>query len=164
MHSLILGMTESGKTALAKKLIKEFKAKGIHCISLDPLSDPDWGADFITNDPIEFENVWKASRACICVIDEAGTVGKFSDSIREAATKGRHWGHSFLFLSQRGTQIEPLVRDQCSALFLFRSGMQSRKVLAEEFNAPELLTDVEMLEFHHCTRSGYIGKKKITFD
>jgi len=163
MHSLILGMTESGKTALAKKLVKEFKAKGIYCISLDPLSDPSWGCDFITNDPDKFSQVWKSSRGCAVFIDEAGTVGKFSETINEAATKGRHWGHSFFFLSQRATQIEPLVRDQCGALFLFRSGLQSRKTLAEEFDAPQLLESVEMLEFHHCTRGGYIGKKRISF-
>lgn len=164
MHSLLLGMTESGKTSLAKQLIQEFRARGVHCISLDPLSDPSFGADFTTNNPEEFAQVWKTSRGCACFIDEAGTVGKFSEHIKEAATKGRHWGHSFFFLSQRATQIEPLVRDQCGALFLFRSGMQSRKTLAEEFNAPQLLEDIEMLEYHYVTRSGYQGKKKLSFN
>jgi len=164
MHSLLLGMTESGKTSLAKQLIKQFQRKGVHCISLDPLGDPAFGADFVTDNPAEFAWVWKTSRSCACFIDEAGTVGKFSEHIKEAATKGRHWGHSFFFLSQRATQIEPLVRDQCGALFLFRSGMQSRKMLAEEFNAPQLLDDIQMLEFHHCTRNGYQGIKKLTFD
>jgi len=162
-HSLLLGMTESGKTSLAKQLIAEFQKKEIKCITLDPLGDPSFGADFITCNPEEFSRIWKNSRGCAVFIDEAGTVGKFSEHIREAATKGRHWGHQFFFLSQKATQIEPLVRDQCSNLFLFRSGLQSRKTLAEEFDAPQLLEPVEMLEFHHCTRSGYIGKKKITF-
>ena len=164
MHGLILGMTESGKTSLAKQLIKEFQKKGIHCISLDPLGDPSFGSDFATNDPAEFESMWKRSRSCACFIDEAGSVGKFSETLREAATKGRHWGHHFYFLSQKATQIEPLVRDQCGVLFLFRTGNQSRKMLSEEFDEPKLLDPVEMLYFHHCTRGAYYGVKKLTFE
>ena len=164
MHCLLLGMTESGKTSLAKQLIIAFQAKGIHCISLDPLGDPSFGADFVTADPGEFARIWKSSRSCACFIDEAGTVGKFSGHIREAATKGRHWGHHFYFMSQKATQIEPLVRDQCGGLFLFRSGMQSRKTLAEEFDAPQLLEPLEMLQYHHCTRGGYQGIRKLSFN
>ena len=163
MHSLILGMTESGKTSLAKQIIQAAKKRGINTIVLDPLCDPSFDADFQTSDPLEFMYVWKNSRSCFCFIDESGTVGKFSDTIRECATKGRHWGHSFFFLAQKATQVEPLVRDMCSQLFLFRSGSQSRKILAEEYDAPQLIDSIEMLEYHHCTRSEYKGRKKVVF-
>ncbi|OEU74974.1 MAG: hypothetical protein BA864_13875 [Desulfuromonadales bacterium C00003093] len=164
MHSSILGMTESGKTSLAKQMITALKSRNIKTIVLDPICDPAFCADFQTADPVEFERIWKSSRGCWCFIDESGTVGKFSDTIREAATKGRHWGHSFFFLAQKATQVEPLVRDQCSGLFLFRSGLQSRKILAEEFDCADILEPVEMLEYHHVTRNKYIGRKKITFN
>ena len=162
-HGLILGMTESGKSSLLKQIIASVKDKGIHTIVLDPLCDPSFGADFQTADPAEFEYMWKNSRGCVCGIDESGTVGKFSDSIREAATKGRHWGHSFFFLAQKATQVEPLVRDQTSNLYLFRSGLQSRKILAEEYDCDTLTESVEMLEYHYCSRSKYHGKYKINF-
>ena len=163
MHSAILGMTESGKTAFAKQLIARLRAAGRVCIVLDPLGDPSFNADFQTSDPVEFERTWKLSRGCHCFIDESGAVGKFSEALRTAATRGRHWAHSFYFLAQKAVQIEPLVRDQCGGLFLFRPGLQSRKTLAEEFDLPELLEQVEMLQYHHATRSGYQGKYKITF-
>lgn len=164
MHCLILGMTESGKTARAKQLIRQYQRLGIKCIVLDPLQDPSFGADFQTADPVAFEQMWKTSRSCACFIDETGAVGKFNESIRTAATRGRHWGHSFHFLAQKAVQIEPLVRDQCGALFLFRSGLQSRRTLAEEFDQPELLQPVDMLEYHYATRGQYRGRFKVTFD
>jgi DNA helicase HerA-like ATPase len=164
MHNLVLGMTESGKSELVKRIIKEARSRGIKTIVLDPMHDPGFNADFQTDNPVEFENIWKISRSCFCFVDETGAVGKFSESIREAATRGRHRGHSFFFLAQKATQIEPLVRDQCGGLFLFRSGLQSRKILAEEFDLPELLESVSMLEYHHAERSGYKGRGKITFN
>jgi len=163
MHTLIIGMTESGKTAHAKQLIAALRKAGRVCIVLDPLCDPAFNADFQTSDPVEFERVWKSSRACHCFIDESGAVGKFAESIRTAATRGRHWGHSFYFMAQKATQLEPLVRDQCGGISLFRTGLTSRKALSEDFDLIELLEPVEMLEYHRAKRSGYVGKRKITF-
>jgi hypothetical protein len=156
-------MTESGKTTLAKRIIQQVKGQGIKTIVLDPNRDPAFNADYQTKNPIEFERVWKASRKCFCFIDESGNVGKYATSIKEAATRGRHWGHSFFFLAQKATQVEPLVRDQCSGLFLFRSGMQSRKILADEYDCPELLEQLEMLEYHTMIKGKYKGKQTITF-
>lgn len=163
MHSLILGMSESGKSSLAKKLIKQLRSQGYKTLVLDPNKDPSFNADFQTKDPLEFERVFKSSRSCFCFIDESGYIGKFSECLKESATRGRHFGHSFFFLAQKATQIEPLVREQCSGLFLFRAGLQSRKILAEEYDSPELLEPLEMLEYHTFIKGVYKGKNKLTF-
>lgn len=41
-HVLFIGMTQSGKTTLAKRLAHEYVSRGISVIILDPLNDPGW--------------------------------------------------------------------------------------------------------------------------
>jgi DNA helicase HerA-like ATPase len=163
MHTAIYGMTLSGKSSLAKQIIANLRMKGYKTIVLDPLGDPSFNADFHTQDVKEFERVWKGSRSCFCYIDESGQVGKFSEAMRNAATTGRHWGHSFTFIAQKATQVEPLVREQCSNLFLFRSGRKSRETLAEEFDCDELLKPIKLLEYHSIIRGEYKGLNELTF-
>jgi len=143
-------MTESGKTTLAKELAKRLKAKNIPVLVLDPMHD-EWAADFQTDDPDEFLNAfwsteWKhRDSGAHCFIDESGdSVGRFNTLMNQTATKGRHWGHSVYFLTQRGAQLSPTVRDQCSNLFLFVSGLKDCKIHAEEWNKPELIEAAQM--------------------
>ena len=56
-HNLILGMTMSGKTTLAKRLAAHYTQNGINVVVLDPMYDPEWEADFTTAD----ENVGRDS-------------------------------------------------------------------------------------------------------
>ncbi len=138
-HSLILGMTESGKTSLAKQLAASYKARGIGVIVLDPMHDPGWNADFQTDNQSEFMEVFFNSRRCMVFIDEAGeSVGQYDKLMTKTATKGRHWGHCVHYISQRGAMINKTVRDQCRHLFLFASSLDDSKIYAREFNKPEL--------------------------
>lgn len=139
-HSLILGMTESGKTSLAKQLAAYYKSKGIGILVLDPMHDPGWNADYQTDDQNEFLEVFFNSRRCMVFIDEAGeSVGQYDKIMTRTATKGRHWGHSVHYISQRGTMVNRTVRDQCRHLFLFATALDDCKLYAREFNKPELL-------------------------
>lgn len=163
-HSLILGMTESGKTTLAKILAAKYKAAGINVLVLDPILDPTWNADYITHDPDEFLNVLWSSRSCACFVDEAGeSAGQYDKAMMKTATKSRHWGHNMHYLSQRGTMINTTIRGQCSQLFLFLSGKNDGKTHAEEW-AHESLKDCTNLkkgEFFHCTRGGQLTKQSV---
>lgn len=133
-------MTESGKTTLAKQLAAHYKRKGIGVLVLDPMHDPGWSADYQTDNPHEFLATFFDSRRCMVFIDEAGeSVGQFDKLMTKTATKGRHWGHSVHYISQRGTMINRTVRDQCRNLFLFASASEDCKMWAREFNKPELL-------------------------
>ena len=139
-HCLILGMTESGKTTLAREMSKIYRANGVETVVLDPLLDPRWDASFITRDPDEFLRVYWSSRSCAVFIDEAAdSVGRFDTAMIQTATKGRHWGHNNHYLSQRGAALSRTVRDQCSRLFLFTVAYEDAKTLAREFNKPQLL-------------------------
>lgn len=163
-HSLILGMTESGKTTLAKKVAAEYKRQGIGVLVLDPLCDPEWDADYQTSDPDEFlDTIWD-SRQCAVFIDEAGeSAGRYDKAMIQTATKGRHWGHNMHYLSQRGALISTTIRGQCSQLFLFLSGKNDGKIHAEEWAFDELkeCTKLKRGEFMHCSRGGILTRNKV---
>jgi hypothetical protein len=167
-HSLIFGMTESGKTSLAKyELIPRYQANNIKVLVLDPMNDPGWNADFQTDNVDEFLKVYWASRQCAVFIDEAGeSVGRFDSAMITTATKGRHWGHKNHYLSQRGAMLSKTVRDQCSDIFLFTTSLDDCKVHANEWNAPELkeANSLAQLEYFHTGRFTDVTKGKIIFD
>jgi len=156
-HVLILGMTESGKTTLARKLSYQYKRAGVGVLVLDILMDPRWHCDFITADQEEFLDVFWRSRRCVAFIDEGGeSVGRYNVAMSKTATRGRHWGHSVHYVAQRATQLAPLVRDQCAHVFLFCSSWRDGKILAEEFNKPELETCSQLTqgEYIHAVKFG----------
>tara|TARA_R110000782_G_scaffold263592_1_gene356313 strand:- start:5401 stop:5898 length:498 start_codon:yes stop_codon:yes gene_type:complete len=164
MHGLILGMTESGKTMFAKELARQFKARGIGVLVLDPLNDPEWQCDFITSDPQEFLEVFWDSKSCMVFIDEAGdSVGRFNNEMRETSTKGRHWGHSVFYISQRATLINQTVRDQCGQLVLFNSSLEDCKIHANEWNRPELKSGNILAkgEYYQCGRFTPLTKGRV---
>lgn len=101
------------------------------------MCDPDWNADFITDDQDEFlEAVWQ-SRNCAVFVDEAGSaIGKYNRVMEELATKGRHWGHKCYFICQRAKQISTTIRAQCSDLAIFKQSYDDTKDLANEFVEP----------------------------
>ena len=160
-HSLILGMTESGKTTLAKSLAKHYKANGVGVLVLDPMADPDWECDFKTADADEFLDTFWNSRSCAVFIDEAGdAVGRFDTVMQRTATKGRHWGHNCHYITQRGAQLATTVRDQCSHLFLFTSSLNDSKIHSNEWNQPEILEARNLAKgnYFHATRFGQLER------
>jgi len=136
---MILGQTLSGKSTLAKRLARDYKAKGIGVIVHDPVGDPEWDADFVSADARDVFRVYRESRRCAVFFDEAGeTCENFKTEIQKTATRGRHRGHRNHYIAQRGTLILRTIRDQCSNLFLFNSGLEDCKIHAAEWNAPEI--------------------------
>lgn len=156
-HSLLIGMTEMGKTTLARELARSFRSRGFKNIVLDPLRDPKWPADFITSDSAEFLEVCQASRKCMLFMDEGSqSVGRYNVEMQWTATQARHWGHSAFFLCQGATQLAPVIRDNCSKVFVYCCGARNGRLLAEEFNAPDLEMCVSLLphEYFAVTRGG----------
>lgn len=138
-HVLILGMTLSGKTSIAKKLATLYRQSGVMVGVLDELGDPEWDADFRTTDANTFLRAFWESRQCAWFVDESGdAVGKYDEAMAKTATRGRHWGHRVHYLTQRGAQLSRTVRDQCSELFLFATSHDDSKLHANEWNSQEL--------------------------
>ena len=162
MHSLIVGITESGKTTLCKKLAEKHIEQGYAVLVLTSVFD-EWSKGCIVyDDQDEFLRVFWNSKKCFVFIDEGGTtVGRYNEAMDATATRGRHWGHSCYFSAQRATQISATVRGQCSQLFCFAQGTKDAEVLAEEFNNVELekASDLRQGEFYLVRRFGHDGEK-----
>lgn len=124
--------------------------------------DPRWPADFITADQEEFLDVFWRSRSCVAFLDEGGeSVGRYAESMQKTATRGRHWGHACHFIAQRATQLAPIVRDQCTHLFLFCSSAKDGKLLSEEWNKPELerCSSFSQGEYIHAVKFGQSNRR-----
>jgi hypothetical protein len=143
-------MTASGKTTLGKKLIKRYQTNGTNTLVLDPLCDPDWGADFQTDEAKEFLRMMYENRSCALFIDESGaSIGRYAGEMAVVATQSRHFGHKAHFFTQRGQQLDKTIRDQCTELFLFRVSKGDAKIFADEFGYDELI-DANLLHQGEC--------------
>jgi len=155
LHCLILGITDTGKTTLAFKLAACYKRRGTPVIVLDPDMRKDWNADFITDDPDKFLEVCKINQSAALFIDESGqTIGRYAGSMAWVATNSRKWGHKAHFISQRATQLDILMRTQCSNLFLFKQGVNDSKILAAEFVCPELMSACNLKKGEYLAKLG----------
>lgn len=160
-HTLILGITESGKTTLARKLAARYRLKGIPVLVLDPYSSKEWGAHFITEEPEQFFAVVKNSRSCALFVDECGHWSEDHEPvIKWLATNSRHYGHNCHFITQRAAQISPTVRAQCSNIFLFKQSFQDSKALAQEFVADALLDAQTLSKGEYLSKIGVDGEVK----
>ena len=148
-------MTQSGKTTLAKRLINQYKNDGTLSIVLDPLSDPEWGASFVTANNDEFLKAMITSRSCALFVDESGAaIGRYAGAMQKVATQSRHWGHKAHFITQRVTQLDPLIRGQCSTLFLFRVTKRDALAMADEFGQ-DILKEAHTLAQGECFKVGH---------
>ena len=157
----MLGMTESGKTTLAKAFCKRLKDRGWGTLVLDPLRDPAWDATGVFADIVEFLSVAKASRRCFLFVDEAGmNCSQWDIESLWLATQSRHWGHSCVFVSQRAQQIAKTIREQCRFLYLFCCSKSDSKILADEWNRPILETanDLAQGEYFYAPRFGEVAR------
>lgn len=163
-HVLVIGMTESGKTTLGKRLAAKYRAAGRKILVLDPIKDPGWKADYITDDPLEYWEVFRRSQRCACFLDEAGeTCGHWDKTMIRTATRGRHFGHNCHYLVQRGTMISPHIRGQCSNLALFASPGKDSQLWAAEWNKPQLANASELPKGHYywCGRFGEVKRGRL---
>ncbi len=166
-HTLILGMTEAGKSTLAKILVKGLKETGkVKIAVLDPVLDPDWGADFITKNPEEFLEYAKKNQNHFLVIDEGGTsIGKYNAEMDWLTTTSRHWGHSSIIISHRWAQLSNTLRANVSKLFLFALSIKDTDLIADEWRQPVLREAMFLKgEFYVVSRFGPLQKGRIDFD
>jgi hypothetical protein len=111
---------------------------GRKTLILDPLRDSRWIGN-VTDNPQEFLGRVETERQAALFIDESGeTVGRYKEEMFWLATRARHFGHDSHFICQRAQQLNLTVRNQCSALCVFRVSDTDAKILADENASPEL--------------------------
>lgn len=159
-HVLITGTTLSGKSALARELCAHYTAGRI---VLDPLSDPGWEADRVFTSGPEFLACCRQATGCALFVDESpSVVGRYDHEMHWLATQARHRGHWSHFVSQRPTQLPPVVRDQCALAFIFRVSPDAAQLLAREFTQPEIEAEAVALgqyEFLEVRRFGGVQRR-----
>lgn len=147
MHSLITGMTESGKTSLAKLLARKLKKAGKKIYVLDPVHDPEWEADFQTNKPdefLEFIHDRKNWGNAHLFIDESGrAIGRYSKPMEFLGTTSRHFGYSCWCIVHRVEMIPVVLRQSCSQCFAFCALEEDLKTIASEFCSPLLRRPIQ---------------------
>ncbi|MHB8803555.1 MAG: P-loop NTPase family protein [Rhodocyclaceae bacterium] len=136
LHVMILGQTLSGKSTLAKMLAQQYMDAGTGVILYDPIGDLSWPCHLRTDSDSELLELMDTNSDCAVFIDEAAEImGRGDKRNWRIATRGRHNGHRAHFISQRSfDSLAPIVRGQCSDLFLFNISFDDAKKIAREWN------------------------------
>jgi hypothetical protein len=154
-HVLIVGQTMSGKTICAQRLSHNYRAHHIKVAVLDPMRDPKWQADFITDDPAEFMELVRnplKCQSCALFVDESGQVlDRYSVDFNWLTCQSRHHGHVAHIIAQRAQQVSMTIRSQCSTIYAFNVNNKDAKEYADAFNSPALL-ECPNLPQGHCIR------------
>jgi hypothetical protein len=146
MHTLICGVTESGKTTLAHKLADFDDRDKRRIIVFDPvLTETAFGewpsrAEIFTDEQKFTRYLVKQAGADTCVyIDEGGDIFSHSQpENRWILTRGRHLGYSVTLICQRPKLVSPSVRHQTSRLFLFRLAESDLQAIAADYGHSKL--------------------------
>lgn len=140
-------------------MARVYKSKNIPVLVLDPDKRKEWGADFITDDPEFFLETVKLNKKCALFVDESGSmIGRYSGAMAWLATNSRKWGHKAHFLAQRARQIDPLVRNQCSNVFVFKQSVDDSKIIASEFVCDKLKNAQSLCQGEYFGKIGVDGK------
>lgn len=146
MHTLICGVTESGKTTLAHKLADFDAREKKRVIVFDPvLTTTKFGewpdhAEIFTDEQKFTRFLAKQGNAETSVyIDEGGDIFSHSQpENRWILTRGRHLGYQVTLICQRPKLVSPSVRHQTSRLFLFRLADSDLQAIAADYGHSKL--------------------------
>lgn len=146
MHTLICGVTMSGKTTLANKFAHELAAQGQTIIVFDPVMTPTAAGSWPQNallfdDENEFFDYLvkdEVNKAHV-FIDESGDIFNLSKPWNFwLLTRGRHFGFSVFLIAQRPKMLAPTVRNQCGRAYVFRLARDDLKEIGADFGFSDL--------------------------
>lgn len=153
MHSLICGVTLTGKTTLARHIASGLCARGHRVFVYDPMigtgtagadDEEPWGkgAIIFADEDSLVKAMHENDREAHVFIDESDEL--FSHSRKEnfwILTRGRHFLLSVNLITQRPKMISPTVRRQCTKLYMFSLAHDDTKEIAKDyaFDGDELL-------------------------
>lgn len=151
-HSLILGMTQSGKSTLAKMLTAELARRGRLVMILDPMLDSGWPEkSLVVSEPEELHRAAAKMTGAHIFVDEAAVhVGRSQKMLSWIFRFGSHWGHSANLITQHPTDLAPFVRSQCTSAYVFKSTAAVGELLRKRdgFRGDALLDIEEIPKYH----------------
>lgn len=156
-HSLIVGMTISGKTTLGKALCRQSAKLGKRCLVLDPLYSKWEGAAEVYHEQSSFVRAItvKKNWGSFLFIDEGGVYGRYNDLMNKLATLSRHLGDTCFFIAQRAKMLDTTVTSQCTHAWLFPFAYSYEKQLYEqEFNV-NLSPHLPIAQYHFIKLSRF---------
>lgn len=145
-HTLICGVTMSGKTTMAHSMAKHFAKLKHRIIVFDPVGTPTvqgvWpeSAVVFTDEQAFFEYLARddVNHAHV-FIDEAGDV--FNATKREnlwLLTRGRHFGFVVYLICQRPKMLLPSARNQCGIAYIFRLAYDDMREIGKDYGYNDL--------------------------
>jgi len=146
-HTLITGVTMTGKTTLARMISREYDERGYPVFVYDPMGTAtaggDWGEKaLIYNDEIrfmEFLSKRKNTNEAAVFIDESDLVFSHSQKHNHwLARRGRHYGYRLHMITQRPTMIAPNCRTQVGTCYMFRLARTDAKFCGNEFGHSDI--------------------------
>lgn len=139
MHTLITGVTMTGKTTLARMIAREHGARGHNVVVYDPMGTDtaggDWGEKAVVFDDEEkfMKHMSKAEPSAV-FIDESDLVFAHSQIENHwLARRGRHYGHRLYMITQRPQMIAPNCRTQVGMCYMFRLARSDADFVFREF-------------------------------
>lgn len=155
-HTLFAGVTESGKTTLARYISRKLCALNNRVVVYDPMGTPtaggEWGEKaviFRDDTPERFlkyldrSDVNHAHVFC----DEAGDYLTVSDKENHwLFRRGRHKGLFMYPIMQRPKMVAPNVRSMCGTAFVFRLAVDDADEIGKDFGHTKLSNIVSTLD------------------
>lgn len=147
MHTMITGMTGTGKSTIAEGIAESAKKRGMEILVLDPFNDRRFSSltKHVYTDSFEFYDVVMMSRNCCVIVDECGHTLQKNPEFDSLATMTRKYGHLMVFCMQRYVQASVTLRDQCSKLYAFRQSATDCKHLVAQYG-DEILANCSTLK------------------
>lgn len=135
MHTLIVGITYTGKTNLCKGIAARTDKE---VIVFDPVASGGWPENAVKFESIDkfFEYLETAQNAFVFV-DEGKTL--WDANPREADKllyRRRHQGLLVFVIAQRTKMIPPNARNMCSKVFAFKQRKDDSDILVDEYGVP----------------------------
>lgn len=135
---------------------------GYETILFDPIGDPTWPTQWRYRDIGSFMQACESAERCALFIDESGeAVGQYDRDHWRIATRYAHRGHFCHFIAQRAQQVAVTARDQTERLYAFRLSFRDAKILAEEYQNPDLEQAARLGPYEYLTVERFGGALKV---
>lgn len=155
VHVLYCGVTQSGKTTLARFHARKLAAAGYDVAVYDPMGSATAGGGWpdtakMFNDPAKFLEYLSAVRGTpehpiYVFVDEAADIFGHDSPFRDMHWIPRRVRHQNVYLrlvSQRPKMLPPNVRTQCAIIYMFRLSREDARLVGSD--AGHSLTDEQI--------------------